>query len=306
MSLKLTHGSALSNLPLFLALDRDLFADVGLRVAVSPLTAFSATVSRLREGSADLGTTGFTQALADADSADPLVIVAGSGLRGMALLGQRGMTAAGLAGRTIGAFADDPMQALLEDVLSRHALTGGVFIRFMPSLVEAARQFRQGEIAALTIVEPWISRLAREGAVVLSDGADVWGPSYPDTVLVAPRSLIDRRPEVVTGVIRAMLRAQRIIENQPRAALATVAHRFPGFSLDELEAGLARQPSQVDLRGLEATILARWPTIRNLQGKTSSTPPAGLIDLRRLEAALEAEAPIPSGAPSRERTMNHV
>lgn len=306
MSLKLTHGSALSNLPLFLALDRDLFADVGLRVAVSPLTAFSATVSRLRDGSADLGTTGFTQALADADSADPLVIVAGSGLRGMALLGQRGMTAAGLAGRTIGAFADDPMQALLEDVLSRHALTGGVFIRFMPSLVEAARQFRQGEIAALTIVEPWISRLAREGAVVLSDGADVWGPSYPDTVLVAPRSLIDRRPEVVTGVIRAMLRAQRIIENQPRAALATVAHRFPGFSLDELEAGLARQPSQVDLRGLEATILARWPTIRNLQGKTSSTPPAGLIDLRRLEAALEAEAPIPSGTPSRERMMNHV
>lgn len=306
MSLKLTHGSALSNLPLFLALDRDLFADVGLRVAVSPLTAFSATVSRLRDGSADLGTTGFTQALADADSADPLVIVAGSGLCGMALLGQHGTTAASLAGATIGAFADDPMQALLEDVLSRHALTDRVFVRFMPSLVEAARQFRQGEIAALTIVEPWISRLVREGAVVLSDGTDVWGPTYPDTVLVSPRSLVEGRPEVVTGVIRAMLRAQRIIEDHPRVALAMVAHRFPGFSLDELETGLVRQPSQVDLRGLEPAILGRWPTVRNLQGKPSSTPPASLIDFRCLEAALAAEALVPSDSPSGERIMNHV
>ena len=306
MSLKLTHGSALSNLPLFLALDRNLFAEVGLRVAASPLTAFSATVSRLRDGSADLGTTGFTQALADAASADPLVIVAGSGLCGMALLGQHGTTAASLAGTTIGAFADDPMQALLEDVLSRHGLTGRVFVRFMPSLVEGARQFRQGEIAALTIIEPWISRLVGEGAIVLSDGTDVWGPTYPDTVLVSPRSLVEGRPEVVIGVIRTMLRAQRIIEDDPRVALATVAHRFPGFSLDELEAGLARQPSQVDLRGLEPTILGRWPTIRNLQGKPSSTPPAGLIDFRRLEAALAAEALVPSDSPSGERIMNHV
>ena len=138
------------------------------------------------------------------------------------------------------------------------------------------------------------------------DPARVRAALRPDTVLVSPRSLVEGRPEVVIGVIRTMLRAQRIIEDDPRVALATVAHRFPGFSLDELEAGLARQPSQVDLRGLEPTILGRWPTIRKLQGKPSSTPPAGLIDFRRLEAALAAEALVPSDSPSGERMMNHV
>lgn len=282
----LTHGGALSNLPLFLALDAGLIAARGLDVRAPGLDGFGSTVARLRDGTADLGTTGFTQALADADSADPLVIVAGSGLRGMAILGRPGFEIGGLSG-VVGTFADDPMQVLLADEIARNGLADRVEIRFLSSLAEAAEALADGTLAAVTTVEPWIGRLTRQGFAVLSDGTAVWGRDYPDTVLVARRSTRDERPDAVAAVIAAMLEAESLIAADPDRALAAVAHRFPSFSPAELRAGLAGQPPRVDLRGLEATVLARWSTVRRLAGRPDGPPPPGLIDLTCLADALD-------------------
>ena len=290
--LLLTHGGALSNLPLFLALDAGLFDAHGLAVEAAPPERFGATADRLREGRAAMGTTGFTQVLADADGADPLVVVAGSGMRGMALVGRAGADIASLAGGTVGVFADDPMQVLLADVLACHGLEGQVTFRFLESLRAGAEALAAGEIAAFTTVEPWIGRLRHGGATVLADGADVWGADYPDTVLVARRSFVESDPDTVTTMIGAMLDAQWHIERDPAGALATVAHRFPGFSAEELRAGLRAQPSCVDIRGLEPVILGRWATVRRLQGRPASSPPPGLVDPRCLVAAMDRESPV--------------
>lgn len=289
-----THGGALSNLPLFLALDAGLMAARGLEPTAPQLDGFGSTVARLRDGTADLGTTGFTQALADADDADPLVIVAGSGLRGMAIVGQPGMTLGDLSG-AVGTFADDPMQVLLADEASRHDLAGRIEIRFLSSLTEAATALADGTLAAVTTVEPWIGRLVGRGFALLSDGTQVWGRDYPDTVLVARRSTVAANPAAISAAIAAMLDAEALIAADPDNALATVAHRFPSFSPAELRAGLAGQPPRVDLRGLEDTILARWPTIRRLAGRPGGPPPPGLIDLTCLADALHRtdRAPTP-------------
>lgn len=284
-ALILTHGGALSNLPLFLALDAGLLAARGLDVAAPPLESFGSTAARLRDGTADLGTTGFTQALADAGDADPLVIVAGSGLRGMAILGRPGTDLRGLSG-AVGTFADDPMQVLLADEIARHGRAGRVEVRFLSSLAEAADALAAGELAAITTVEPWIARLAGRGFAVLSDGTAVWGRDYPDTVLVARRSTVAARPGDVATAILAMLDAEALIAADPEGALAAVAHRFPSFSPAELRAGLAGQPPRVDLTGLEAGILGRWPTVRRLAGHPDGPPPPGLIDLFCLADAL--------------------
>ena len=281
----LTHGGALSNLPLFLALDAGLMAARGLDVEAPKLDGFGSTVARLRDGTADLGTTGFTQALADADNLDPLVIVAGSGLRGMAVVGQPGLEIGSLSG-VVGTFAHDPMQVLLADEIARNGLGDRVEIRLMSSLAGAADALAAGTLAAITTVEPWIGRLAGQGFAVLSDGTAVWGGDYPDTVLVARRSTLDARPEAVTIAIAAMLEAESLIAADSDRALALVAHRFPSFSPAELRAGLAGQPPRVDLRGLEATVLARWPTVRRLAGRSDGLPSPGLIDLTCLADAL--------------------
>ena len=285
----LTHGGALSNLALFLAIDAGLLDARGLDVTVPALDGFASTASRLRDGTADVGTTGFTQPLADADDADSLVIVAGSGIRGMALLGRPGTDLARLEG-VVGTFTDDPMQVLLADVLRHAGREDVVEIRIMGSLREAADALSSGDVQAVTTVEPWISRLVARGAVVLSDGSDVWDGDYPDTVLVARRSTVASRPGEIEAVISALRDAERRIAADPGGALAIVAHRFPSFSPAELRAGLAGQPPRVDLRGLETTILARWPTVRRLAGGPVGQPPPGLVDLTRLAAVCAREA----------------
>lgn len=297
--LVLVHGSALSNLPLFVAAAGGYFARHGLSVHVPTFDAFSSTVTMLRSGAADLGTSGFTQALADGGGADPLRIVAGSGVRGMALVGRSG-SGRKLAGCVIGTFADDPMEVLLHDILDAAGLVWSqVPRRYFESLATAVAALRDGRIDALTVVEPWIARLRGEGFEVISDGTDIWGPVYPDTVLVARASFLAAQPEVVDATLAAMLDAQDEIVRDPGAALRVAAQFYPGFSIDELRAGLAGQPPMIDIRALAPVIAARLPTVRILgQG---NTPGDGMraMDFTRLTAVLAVRpASSPNGLSS--------
>lgn len=282
----LVHGGALSNLPLFVAAAFGFFARHGLAVEVPRLTAFSSTVGLLRSGAADIGTTGFTQALADGADEDPLRVVAGSGVLGMAVLGLPG-TKARISDATFGTFADDPMQVMLYDLLAARDVPWASARRcFLPSLAEAATALREQRIDAVTMVEPWISRLQAEGFELLTDGTDLWGTPYPDTVLVARASFIQRAPEVVDATIAAMLDAQDTIAANPRAAVEAAATFYPGFSLDELQAGLLGQPPMIDIRTLSQCIAERLPTIQALGGGANVRDGAHVLDFSRLAAVL--------------------
>ena len=282
----LVHGGALSNLPLFVAAAFGLFARHGLAVEVPRLAGFSSTVSLLRSGAADIGTTGFTQALADGGDDDPLRIVAGSGVLGMAVLGRPGIGAS-VEGASFGTFADDPMQVMLYDFLAARGVSWAAANRcYFPSLAEAAQALRAGRIDAVTMVEPWISKLSAEGFTLLTDGTDLWGTPYPDTVLVARASFIQRAPEVVDATIAAMLEAQAAIVSNPRAAVEAAATFYPGFSLDELQAGLRGQPPMIDIRPLSRCIAERLPTIQALGGGMVMRDGAHVLDFSRLAAVL--------------------
>ncbi|HEX3638238.1 MAG TPA: ABC transporter substrate-binding protein [Paraburkholderia sp.] len=263
--LVLAHGSALSNLALFVAVDSGLFERHGLRAEAPPLTHFGSTAALLRSGEADLGTTGFTQPLVDHAQPDPLRIVGGSGKLGMALMGQPGLAMSDLRGQRVGTFADDPMEVLLHDALRVHGMDSMQIERVLyPSLAEAVGDLLAGRLAALTLIEPWISRLRPSGFEVLCDGLHAWGGDYPDTLLVARKSFLDAHPELIRAALRAMLDAQEAITNTPREALRASAHRYPEFTLDELLAGIAAQPPSVDIRPLRACILARARSLEAL------------------------------------------
>lgn len=303
MQLTLTHGCSLSNLPLFVAAAAGLFADEGLDVVAPTYTHMSSTAQALATGVADLGTAAFTQPLIDSLSVTPPVLVAGSGLMGIAMLAQPGTTHIGdLVNRSVGTFRGDPLEVLLHDLLAAASLIeADVSIRYLDHIEEALAAFTGGELAGITLAEPHATRLRRTGAVDLSDGTELWGTPFPDTVLVSSQRLLSERPEVVAAAIRALLRAEQVIhEDHPDAVRLAMEH-FPGYDIDLLIEASLRQPPCVDLRPLVPVVTDRWQSLLELGLVPQGTNlPTSAIDLDLLERELVARPPRPDheGAPA--------
>jgi ABC-type nitrate/sulfonate/bicarbonate transport system substrate-binding protein len=263
----LTHGLSLSNLPLLVAEAKGYFTEQGLEVEVPKLTSVSSTAGLLKEGKAHLGTAGFTHPFLGFAAADPPIMVAGSGLTGVSLLSQPALTRTEmLKGRKVATFRSDPMEVLAYEKLKQAGLGfEDVEISYIDNLAEALAAFRSGELDAVTVVEPHAGRLRKAGAVELSNGTDLWGETFPDTVLIASRSFLESRPRAVESTIRALLKAQADIERDLEKALTYVLPHYPGFSMPELLAGARNQPPCIDIRRFVPMMVDRWPSLKALK-----------------------------------------
>ncbi|GAA1271323.1 hypothetical protein GCM10009609_38050 [Pseudonocardia aurantiaca] len=292
--LVLTHGCSLSNLPLFVAVGEGLFADEGLQVEAPYFNDITSTAELLATGAADLGTAAFTQPLIDAFRPDPPVLVGGSGLMGIAVLAAPEIPdVAALAGRPVGTFRTDPMEVLLHDALAAAGMRmQDVDLRYFDILDEAVSAWRSGHLAALTLAEPFANRLRGEGARTLSDGTELWGDPFPDTVLVASARFLRDRPDEVRAALRAMLRAEKLIARDAIGALRHALPFFPGFDIGELAAAARFQPPDVDIRRLEPVVFARWDSLRSLDLVPRDAPlPTGAVVFDLLSAELATAGP---------------
>jgi ABC-type nitrate/sulfonate/bicarbonate transport system substrate-binding protein len=211
---------------------------------------------------------------------------------GIAVLARPGITSAVmLAGRPVGTFRSDPMEVLLHDVLAAaHLGMGDVDLRYFNVLDEAIDAWCAGDLAALTLAEPFAGRLRVTGARTLSDGTGLWGNPFPDTVLVASARFLRDRPEDVSAAIRAMLRAERLINADLGAVIRHAAQFFPGFTVAELAEAVARQPSRVDIRSLESVVYGRWETLRSLDlVPAGATVPRDAVRFGLLEKELGSQ-----------------
>lgn len=287
--LTLTHGCSLSNLPLFVAEGAGLFEAEGLAVEVPVFETLSSTADIMTSGLAEMGTEGFTQPLVDGHKPNPPIIVAGSGLMGIAILAQpQFRSMADLRGKRIGTFRSDPMEVHLYDKLRASGMTwSDVIIDYQDHAENAIRAFKEKRLDAITLAEPHGIRVRDAGAVELSDATELWGDPFPDTVLVVSKRLLTERPHVVTGAIRAMLKAERMIVADPVAALDHVKKHYPSYSLDELVRGQRRQPPCIDIRRFVQTTYDRWSSLKALAlVPPEAELPRGAIALDLLEAEL--------------------
>jgi len=287
--LLLTHGCSLSNLPLFVAKGAGLFDREGLDVEVPVFTDMSSTSDALRQGRADLGTAAFIQPFLDLAQDDPPVVVAGSGLMGIALVAHAEIgEIRALRGRVVGTFRGDPLEVLLHDALKAASLTmNEIDVRYCDDLEDAVAAFENREFAAITVAEPHASRLRASGRE-LSDGSELWGRPFPDTVLVATASLLRSRPKVIQAAIRAMRRAEAMIHADLRGAIVHAQHHFPGFTAEELVSAAQRQPPCIDIRFLRSTFFARWTSLVSLGlVPAGGKPPDSVLRLEHLTAAID-------------------
>jgi ABC-type nitrate/sulfonate/bicarbonate transport system substrate-binding protein len=286
----LTHGCSLSNLPLFVAEGAGLFEAEGLEVEVPEFTTLSSSADFVESGLSQLGTVAFTEPLIDATKSNPTVIVGGSGLMGVTVMAQPGITGIGeLKGRTVGTFRRDPLEVLLHDALAAYGLGfAGVEIVYLDDIDDALDDFERRRLDAITLAEPHASRVRRQGAVELSDGTELWGNPFPDTVLVATAEFLESRPDLVSAALRAMIRAEKMITVDPLGMLDHAARHYPGYDRKDLEAGASRQPPCIDIRSLTQTVYDRWESLRSLKLVPSDAqPPADVISFDLLAAELE-------------------
>ncbi|WP_213992411.1 ABC transporter substrate-binding protein [Sodalis sp. dw_96] len=289
--LLLAHGEALSNLPLFVAQAWGFFRDRGLTVTVPKLSGTSSTIALLRSGAAQIGTTGFTQPLSDYGAADPLRIIAGSGVGGMAVMIHPDSVATAPAALRFGTFFEDPMEVLLYEAIDRYqGAREHCDIRYFDTLPQAITAMRRREIDACTFIEPMISQLEELGFKKMCDAADVWGADYPDTVLVTRQRFLQQHPDVVDAVIKALLEAENAIKADPRGTLSSVAGFYPGVPLAVLMKGLARQPPQIDIRPLGGVIINRFQALVAMGRLTPPDDPCSVLDFSRLSAMLAQTA----------------
>lgn len=290
-ALVLAHGEALSNLPLFVAQACGYFRQRGLTVTVPELSGTASTIALLRSGAAQIGTTGFTQPLSDFNAEDPLRIIAGSGVGGMAVMIHPDSLDAEPTSLRFGTFFEDPMEVLLHDAINHYR---GVWqhsdIRYFATLSQAIIAMQRREVDACTFIEPVISQLELLGFKKMCDAADVWGSSYPDTVLVTRQSFLHQHPDVVDAVIQALLQAENSIKTDPQGALSGVTQFYPGVSLAVMMQGLARQPPQIDIRPLGEVIIKRFQALAAMGRLTPPDNPCSVLDFSRLSVLLAQTA----------------
>ncbi|MFP6730124.1 MAG: ABC transporter substrate-binding protein [Alphaproteobacteria bacterium] len=286
----LTHGCSLSNLPLFVAEGAGLFVAEGLDVNVPSFSTLSSTAEIFESGVSELGTMAFTEPLIAASRPNPPIIVGGSGLMGITIMAQPEIASIGqLKGLKAGTFRRDPLEILLHDALAAHGFGfDDLEIVYLDDINDALDDFDSRRIDAITLAEPHASRIRRLGAVQLSDGTELWGDPFPDTVLVATADFLQAKPDLVSAALRAMIRAEHMIAADPSGMLDFAARHYPGYDRDDLEVGARRQPPCIDIRHLEHTVYDRWDSLRSLGlVPTDAQLPANVICFDPLAAELE-------------------
>ncbi|HBY97372.1 MAG: ABC transporter substrate-binding protein [Ardenticatenaceae bacterium] len=289
--LTMTHGLALSNLPVFIAQEYGLYRQAGVEVTLLRPSRAPDVVNFLRQGEAAMASCAFTSLMPLYEEGRSIRIVAGAGVLGLFVLGQAQVGGwDDLRGRQAATLRMDPLEILLYESLTAHGVPyESLQVRYLSNPRELSQAFTEREVEVVTHVEPYATQLIRDhGAKILSNGTDRWGASYPDCVIAARVELLQERPEVVKAVLRALLRAQAAIEHDLAAACEAVAGRYYPASAGDLLQAAASMPPGVDIRDQGEVILGRGAAMAAL-GYVRKLPDEGFLDFSLLEEVVREE-----------------
>lgn len=292
-SLSSTHGSGFCNLNLFLAHAEQLAAEDGLEIEFINTPTFADQVTFMGTGVVDVGLTPYTSFMALYDAGVPITIIAGGGIEGCALVSQPGLdTPEKLKGKVLGTFQLDTLEVMPFDYLKRAGISfNDLTIRYLGGMAEAAEMFRAGAIDVFCTIEPYASALLNDvpGSHLLTDGTDMYGAGYTDCVLAARTDLITERPEALKALIKGMMRAQYMAENDPETVLGKVVGTYYKTSVENARVAMTKQPAVVDARNQTDFILERVESVAEM-GYIKKRPGTDAIDWSLLEQVIAENA----------------
>ena len=288
--LKSTHGTGFCNLNLFLAHSRqDAKASCTELVFVNTPTS-AEMVTFLGMGQVDLGLMPYTSFMALYDAGAPVKIVAGGGVEGCAIVARPGLdTAEKLKGKTLGTFQLDTLEVMPYDYLKKNKISfKDIKVRYMGNTPEAVEAFKAGAIDWICTIEPYASALVNDvkGAVMLTNGIDLYGKGYTDCVLAARSSLMKDNPAGLKAIIKSMMQAQLDAETNTDDVLKELVGKYYKTSMENAKIAQGKQPAIVDARSQTDFILQRTDSVMEM-GYIKKKPGRDAIDWTLLEEVIK-------------------
>ncbi|WP_439610885.1 ABC transporter substrate-binding protein [Reyranella sp.] len=288
--LKSTHGTGFCNLNLFLAHSRQYAKASGTELIFVNTPTSAEMVTFLGMGQVDIGLMPYTSFMALHDKGAPVKIVAGGGVEGCAIVARPGLdTPEKLKGKTLGTFQMDTLEVMPYDYLKKHKIAfKDVKVRYMGNTPEAVEAFKAGAIDWICTIEPYASALVADvkGAVMLTNGVDLYGKGYTDCVLAARSSLIKDNPAGLKAIIKSMMQAQYDAETQTEAVLKELVGKYYKTSMENAKIAQGKQPAIVDARSQTDFILQRTDSVMEM-GYIKKKPGRDAIDWTMLEAVIK-------------------
>jgi NitT/TauT family transport system substrate-binding protein len=285
-----THGTGFCNSAFFITHAKQLGKEYGLTLEFVNTPTSAELVTFIGAGMVDVSVLPYTSFISLYDKEAPVKIIGGGGIEGLGIVAQPGLdTAAKLKGKTLGTFQMDTLEVLPYDWLKKNGVKfNEITVRYMGNTPEAVEAFKAGALDFICTIQPYVAGLLHDvkGSVLLSDGVDIYGPRYTDCVLAARSSLIERQPEDLKALIKAMLKAQLMFEQQREEILKELVGPYYKTSLENARIGAEKQPPCVDQRAQTDFILGRVDSIIEM-GYIKKKPGRDAIDWTLLEEAIK-------------------
>lgn len=259
--IKATHGTGLCNLGMFLVKERNLGKDDGVIVDFVNTPSNADITMIFGAGIVNVSMLPYSFFLTLYGKGVPIKIIAGGGVAGNGIVGSSGITSQETTrGKALGTVQADTLEVLPYDWLKKAGMSlSDVDVRYFGTSPELAQAFIAGSVDWLCHIEPYATQAlqGREGATLLSNGTDIYGPNYSDCVLAAYTGMIkDSRP-ALKGLIKALMIAQKQTEEDREAALKETLGKYYKADLETVLAASEKQPVAVDQRGGTKFVIER-------------------------------------------------
>ncbi|MEM1241092.1 MAG: ABC transporter substrate-binding protein [Cyanobacteria bacterium P01_H01_bin.26] len=231
---KAGHLVALDMAPLFVGVESGCFAENGLAVETVFFTNPGDNNAALAGGSIDFSTNPFTLPFFAASSGVPIKTVAAAGGWGvMQVIIKNEFEVESISDLVafvtenpdtklkIATLRGDTLELILVDAFEAAEISPDAFeMVYFDDLLAMVDAFRVGEVDILSHIKPYTTQFVTSGeATVLTDNAEVWSPTTPNTVVSVLEKTLSDRPEVVEAYIKGMQCSAEIINTEPEAAI---------------------------------------------------------------------------------------
>ena len=232
---KAGHLVALDMAPLFVGVESGCFEDNGLAVETVFFTNPGDNNAALAGVQIDFSTNPFTLPFFAANSGVPIKTVSaagGWGVMQVVINNEYGVESVSdltdfVANNPdeklkIATLRGDTLELILVDAFEEAGISPDAFeMVYFDDLLAMVDAFRVGEVDILSHIKPYTTQFVASGeATVLTDNAEVWSPTTPNTVVSVLEPTLTDRPEVVEAYLKGLQCAAEIINTDPESAIA--------------------------------------------------------------------------------------